>query len=124
MTQRRLYVALVPILAFGLFHQATAAGAAQGKALFERRCAGCHSLDSDKEGPRLRGVYGRRAGSVSSFNYSDGLKSMQMTWDADSLDRWLADPDKLVPDNDMAFRLTNADERREVIAFLKQLSGK
>jgi cytochrome c len=124
MTRHRLGATLFLVLGFALLHQATAAGAAQGKALFERRCAGCHSLDADKEGPRLRGVYGRRAGSVSSFNYSDGLKRMQMTWDADSLDRWLADPDKLVPDNDMAFRLINADERREVIEFLKQLSAK
>ena len=124
MTHRGLYIALVPIFALGLLHKATAAGVATGKALFERRCAGCHSLDADKEGPRLRGVYGRRAGSVSSFNYSDGLKNMQMTWDADSLDHWLADPDKLVPDNNMAFRLINAEERREVIAFLKQLSGR
>ena len=124
MTHRGLGASLFLVLGVTLLHRATAAGVAQGRALFERRCAGCHSLDADKEGPRLRGVYGRRAGSVSSFNYSDGLKNMQMTWDADSLDHWLADPDKLVPDNNMAFRLINAEERREVIAFLKQLSGR
>jgi cytochrome c len=41
----------------------------RGKETFEKRCGGCHSLDRDKEGPRLRGVYGRTSGSVSSFNY-------------------------------------------------------
>ena len=46
----------------------------RGKDLFEKRCGGCHSLDARKEGPRLRNVYGRKAGSISSFKYSDALK--------------------------------------------------
>jgi cytochrome c2 len=54
-----------------------------GKDLFEKRCSGCHSLDRDKEGPRLAGVYGRAAGSVASFNYSDALKNSHITWDAE-----------------------------------------
>src|SRR5262245_38126397 len=53
----------------------------QGKILFEKRCTGCHSLDQDKEGPRLRGVVGRKAGKVGSFSYSDGLKDAQFNWD-------------------------------------------
>jgi cytochrome c len=93
-----------------------------GKDLFERRCSGCHSLDRDKEGPRLGGVYGRPAGSVASFNYSDALKSSHITWDANSLDKWLAGPDKVVPDTDMAFHLENAGERAAIIAYLKELS--
>jgi cytochrome c len=61
---------------------------------------------------------------VSSFNYSTPLKGARITWDADLLDKWLADPDKFVPDNDMAFHVEKADERREIIAYLKELSGK
>lgn len=95
----------------------------QGKELFEKRCSGCHALDNDKEGPRLRGVYGRTSGSVPSFQYSDALKSAHITWDATSLDKWLADPEKLVPNNDMAFQLVRAEERTDLIAFLKQLSN-
>lgn len=94
-----------------------------GKELFEKRCSGCHALDKDKEGPRLRGVYGRTSGSVPSFQYSDALKSAHITWDATSLDKWLADPEKLVPNNDMAFQLVRAEERTDLIAFLKQLSN-
>ncbi len=90
-----------------------------GKELFERRCSGCHSLDKDKEGPRLRGVYGRAAGSVLSFEYSDALKASHLAWDAATLDRWLADPEQVVPGNDMAFRLVKADERAAIIAYLK-----
>jgi cytochrome c len=95
-----------------------------GRDLFERRCTGCHSLNSDKEGPRLSGVYGRKAGSVASFKYSDSLKKADITWDEASLDKWLTDPDKFIADNDMDFHLEKPDERAAVIAYLKQLSSK
>jgi cytochrome c len=95
-----------------------------GKELFEKRCGGCHALDRDKEGPRLRGVYGRAAGSVDSFQYSDALKKSKITWTEKTLDKWLTDTEKLVPDNDMSFHVESADERGEIIAFLKQSSGK
>ena len=100
-------------------NRAQAAEGEQGKELFERRCSGCHSLDKDKEGPRLHGVYGRAAGSVPGFEYSDALKASHLTWDADTLDRWLTDPEQVVPGNDMAFRLVSADERAAIIAYLK-----
>jgi cytochrome c len=92
----------------------------KGKDLFERRCGGCHTMDREKTGPRLGGVYGRAAASVPTFGYSDALKAAHITWNAETLDKWLADPDKLVPDNDMSFRLENADERREIIAYLQR----
>ena len=95
---------------------------AQGKELFGRRCGGCHSLDRPMEGPRLRGVYGRKAASTSDFVYSDALKNSKLTWDGDLLDKWLTDTEALVPDNDMAFRVASADERRAIIAYLKSLS--
>ena len=98
--------------------------AATGKALFEKRCTGCHSLDRNKEGPRLRGVYGRKAGSALDFSYSDELKGSKITWDADSLDRWLTNPDVLVPNNDMAFDVPNPQERADIIQFLRVSSGK
>ena len=97
---------------------------ANGKALFEKRCGGCHALDRDKEGPRLGGVYGRTAGSIDAFQYSDALKKAKIVWKEDTLDRWLTDTEKLVPGNDMTFHVEKADERREIIAYLKQTSGK
>jgi len=97
---------------------------ASGKELFEKRCGGCHALDRDKEGPRLRGVYGRVAGSLDSFQYSDALKKSKITWTDERLDKWLTDTEKLVPDNDMAFRVERPEERSEIIAYLKQNSGK
>ena len=101
-----------------------AANPDHGRELFERRCTGCHSLDNDKEGPRLRGVYGRKSGSLASFKYSDALQKAGITWDESSLDKWLTDPDKFVPDADMDFHLEKPDERSAVIAYLKQLSSK
>jgi cytochrome c len=96
----------------------------RGKELFEKRCSGCHALDKEKEGPRLRGVFGRTSATVPSFKYSDALKTAHITWDATTLDKWLAGPEQFVPDSDMAFQLVKADERVEVIAYLKQLSSK
>ncbi|HLY97848.1 MAG TPA: c-type cytochrome [Candidatus Angelobacter sp.] len=98
--------------------------AAHGQDLFARRCGSCHSLDNDKEGPRLRGVYGRKAATVASFKYSDGLTKSGIVWDGDALDKWLTNPEKIVPDTDMDFLLGKADERADIIAYLKQLSNK
>ena len=94
------------------------------KTLFEKRCGGCHAVDRDKEGPRLGGVYGRPAGTVDSFQYSDALKKSGIVWSDATLDSWLTDTEKLVPNNDMTFHVEKADERREIIAYLKQISGK
>jgi cytochrome c len=97
---------------------------ASEKELFEKRCGGCHSLDHDKEGPQLHGVYGRKAGSVESFQYSDALKKSNVVWTEETLERWLIDTDKLVPDNDMIFHVEKPEERRAIIAYLKRASGK
>src|SRR6202790_1718474 len=116
-----LWVALFTFIALPKSGQAESGE--RGKELFEKRCSGCHALDKEKEGPRLRGVYGRTSGTVPSFQYSSGLKNAHLTWDATSLDKWLADPEKLVPDSDMAFQLVRVEERNDIIAYLKELSS-
>lgn len=95
----------------------------RGKELFVRRCSGCHAPDLNKEGPRLRGVYGRKAAGAPGFAYSDALKKAAIRWDDASLDRWLSDPDAMVQDTDMAFRLADPEERKVVIAYLKSLGN-
>lgn len=107
-----------------LFVSGNAQTAGNGGALFEKRCGGCHAIDRDKEGPRLGGVYGRVAGSVESFQYSAALKKSGITWTGETLDKWLTDTDKFVPDSDMTFHLDKSQERIEIIAFLKQNSSK
>jgi cytochrome c len=94
--------------------------AVRGKAVFEKRCTGCHALEVDREGPRLAGVYGRKAGSVPGFTYSAGLKNSGLTWTDATLEKWLSDPDLVVPDNNMSFSVPKAEERRDLIAYLKR----
>jgi cytochrome c len=94
--------------------------AVRGKAVFEKRCTGCHAMDVDRDGPRLAGVYGRRAGSIPGFTYSTGLKNSGVTWNDATLEKWLSDPDLMVPDNNMSFSVPKAEERRDLIAYLKQ----
>jgi cytochrome c len=129
----RLFVVVAPIwLVIVIFCAAHVGGAAvatngdanNGKQLFEKRCTGCHSLDKNKEGPRLRDVYGRKAGNVPGFGYSDELKAAHIVWDERSLDQWLTNPDAVVPDNDMAFHVSNPQERADIIQFLRLSSGK
>jgi cytochrome c len=90
-----------------------------GRAAFEKRCSGCHALDRDKEGPRLAGVWGRKAGSVAGFPYSDAVKKSAIVWNEALLDKWLTDPESVIPESDMAFRLSSAEDRASIIAFLK-----
>ena len=92
------------------------------QSLFQKRCSGCHALDADHEGPRLRGVVGRAAGTVKTFQYSDGLKNAKFRWDEATLDKWLTDTESVVPDNDMSFQVPKQEERAAIISYLKSLS--
>jgi cytochrome c len=94
-----------------------------GKQLFEKRCTGCHSLDRNKEGPNLKGVYGRQAGTAPNFNYSTALKSANFVWDDQRLEKWLTDTQSLVEDNNMDFHVPKPEERAAIIGYLKSLSS-
>lgn len=98
----------------------TAGDAARGKLIFERRCTGCHAMEADREGPRLAGVFGRRAGSVPGYDYSAGLRNSGVTWNEATLVKWLADPDTIAADTKMDFHLPKAQERADLIAYLKR----
>jgi len=97
---------------------AQAGDAIHGEALYEG-CQDCHSLDSNDIGPRHRGVFGRKAGSLADYAYSDGLKASGLTWDEETLAAWLADPQKLVPGAKMFYHLDQAQDRADVIEYLK-----
>jgi cytochrome c len=94
----------------------------RGQAVFEKRCTGCHALSTDREGPRLQGVFGRRAASVAGFPYSAALREVQMVWDEQSLDRWLTEPDSFIANSNMDFRVPKSQERKDLIAYLRAIS--
>jgi cytochrome c len=105
--------------AIALASAANAAGdAARGEALYEG-CQDCHSLDKNDVGPRHRGVYGRKAGSLPDYNYSDALKNANLVWNDQTLDQWLADPQKFLPGAKMFYHLDKEQDRADVIEFLK-----
>jgi cytochrome c len=115
--------ALAMLRGNGVVSEAALSGegdAARGKALFERRCTGCHALDVNREGPRLGNVFGRRAGSVAGYAYSAALKGSGVTWNDVTLERWLSDPDMIVPGNDMDFHVPKAEDRLDLIAYFKR----
>jgi cytochrome c len=89
-----------------------------GKATFAR-CAGCHSMNYDIDGPRLCGLIGRRAGSVPGFDYSPAMKRSDIVWSAKTLDRLLADPAKAVPGTTMTTgAVPKRAERAALVAYL------
>jgi cytochrome c len=98
---------------------AQAGDAARGQDLYEARCGGCHSLDHDRIGPRHRGLLGRRAGAVAGFEYSPALRATRIVWSAQTLDAWLADPERLVPGQRMNYRVPEAADRAALIAYLE-----
>lgn len=107
----------------GVPGSSVAGDAARGELVFKKRCAGCHALADNREGPRLRDVYGRRSASVPGFDYSDALRNAAITWNDDTLEKWLTDTDSIAPGNNMSFRVVRPQERADVIRYLRQLSG-
>jgi cytochrome c len=83
----------------------------------------CHSLDKNEVGPRHRGVFGRKAGSLADYDYSAALKASNIVWNEAALDKWLTDPQALVPGTKMTFSVDDAQDRADVIAFLKEKAG-
>ena len=101
------------------------AWAQEGARLFQR-CYACHSLDPAERnlsGPTLRGVFGRRAGTVDGFDYSQAIREAGrhgLVWSEGTLDRFLEDPDALVPGVRMGgVRLRDPGERRTLIRWLQ-----
>jgi cytochrome c len=96
------------------------ADADKGKMVFEQ-CAACHSLDEpgDYDGPTLKGVMGRKAGSLEDYRYSAAMKRSDVVWDASTLDRYVSDPQAFIPGNRMAFAgISDKTQRDDLIAYL------
>ncbi len=95
---------------------------AAGEKVFASACASCHGLDQARVGPPLRGVFGRRAGTAPGYPYSEPLARAGLTWNADTLDKWLSGPQAFIAGAQMPMVLADPLRRRDVIAYLKSLS--
>jgi len=93
----------------------------KGKALFEQ-CTACHALDEAKtDGPSLKGVFGRKAGSRDDFRYSVAMTRSDVVWDATTLDAYIANPQDYIKGNRMSFAgVSDKSDRDDLIAYLEQ----
>lgn len=99
---------------------ASAQNAAEGEKVF-RQCKACHSLEAGKKGvgPSLNGLIGRKSGSVEGFAYSPAMQNAGITWDAENLAKYAADPKGFVAGNKMAFAgVKKEEDLKNLVAYL------
>lgn len=100
------------------------------EAQFARSCGTCHTTDPDeppRQGPHLHGVYGREAGRVGGFAYSEALKakaSEGLVWTEATLQPWITSAGAFIPGTTMLYRQGNPEKRALIIAYLRSLSDK
>jgi len=94
----------------------------RGQELYESRCVACHSVDNNRVGPAHRGVFGRAAGRAAGYDYSDALRASGVVWSERTLDAWLTNPQQLIPGQKMGYSVPDAQDRADLIAYLKTLS--
>ena len=88
-------------------------------------CAACHRLEPgvNNVGPSLHGIFSRKAGEIADFRYSPAMKRSGIVWTAETLDKYIADPQAAVPANRMPYAgMASASDRADLIAYLVQAS--
>jgi cytochrome c len=120
----RLVVAAGALLALPTL--ALAQDAEAGKKVFQK-CAPCHSVGpgaTNKVGPNLSGLVGRKAGTEEGFSYSDAMKNSGLTWDEATFKEYITDPKKKVPGNKMLFPGVKDElERDDLFAYLASFNA-
>lgn len=111
-----------------LLAAAPALGQSEGQTAFNNHCRTCHSTKEgdNRLGPSLHNIVGAKAGSVPGYNnYSGALASSGITWDEATLERFLANPEQVVPNNNMKpfSGINDAATRKQIVEFLKTQSG-
>jgi cytochrome c len=98
--------------------------ATRGEARFQD-CAACHKLEAgaNNVGPTLHGIFTRKAGEIADFRYSPAIKRSGIVWTPETLDKFITDPQALVPGNRMPYAgMANASDRADLIAYLIKAS--
>ncbi len=118
--------ALLALLAGTAMAQADA-DAEAAQLAFNNHCRTCHVTEANDNrlGPSLHAVVGRKAGSVQGFGYSPSMQHAGIVWDEATLDRFIEDPDAVVPGNAMKpfSGIASAEERARIVAYLKAEGG-
>lgn len=117
---KRWHVLAAGALAANAFAWGAAPDAVRGEQVYAR-CLACHALATDRVGPRHCGLFGRLAGSVPGFGYSQAMKNSNIVWNDKTLDRFLAKPLAMVPGTAMTYDgVPDPAERADLIAYLRQ----
>tara|TARA_R110000737_G_scaffold26627_3_gene45395 strand:- start:7890 stop:8303 length:414 start_codon:yes stop_codon:yes gene_type:complete len=87
-------------------------------------CKACHNLQgrTNQVGPYLADVLGRKAGSVSGYDYSEAMASQDFTWDAEKLQAFILDTESVVPGTNMAFGGIDKDQAADVVEYIRSLA--
>ena len=105
---------------------ALGADAAAGRAFFRQQCSICHSAEpadnGGAQGPSLIGVYGRHSAAAAGFSYTAALRAAHLTWDAPTLNRFLASPTTVVPGSAMVVAVPNEQDRGNLVAYFEDLA--
>ncbi|MGP9688182.1 c-type cytochrome [Psychrobacter sp. AOP22-C1-C5] len=102
----------------------TEGDATNGAAIYKQACSQCHQLNAglNKKGPQLMNIYGAPAAQLKDYNYSEGLMQSGWVWDAKTLDPYIADAQKAMPDSKMlSDPMPDVKERTDLIAYLSTL---
>jgi cytochrome c len=119
----RCLISVLGLLGMGLAVWAAEQGNVEaGRNVFLSRCIGCHAVTCNKTGPKLQGLFARRAGTLADFpRFTDELKESGIVWDAAKVDEFLADPLKMVPGTSMwVGKVSDPQERRDLITYLRE----
>ena len=125
-------LAAAAVLATGTV--ASAQDANKGKSVFNQ-CKACHMLEKALVGPPLKGVVGRKAGSVEGYSYSALMKAAGeagLVWSDQELVDYLKNPTEYLKNyvsskgktasgaSKMVFMLASEDQRKNVVAYLDE----
>jgi cytochrome c len=123
---KKMGMAVVTLLGLSAMPaQAQSGDATRGQRVFNQQCRACHSLDksgaSTPTGPNLHGVFGRKAGTVPGFEFSDAMKNSGIVWDDTTMAEYNRDPKGKVPGTKMVFNgVKQAGQLADLVAYLKQ----
>lgn len=123
-----LRLSFIGLLSFTVAHTALATECSpdqgRGAQVFANECGVCHSVTQGATGmmgPNLAGVVGRKSGSLAGFNYSQAMRTKDVTWQAENIAQLITQPQAYVPGTYMPYMgLASADDRQAVTCFLKE----